>query len=186
MKIEEIIVVEGRDDTQAVKKACDCETIETHGFGMPDEMWKSLDTAYRNRGLIILTDPDHAGDGIRKRIKERYPDCKEAFLPRSKALKGRDVGVENAKPEDIREALSKVRQSVEEKESKEAVTREAFDEAGLSGMPGSRERREKLADMLGVAYGNSKALLERINAFGITGEEFNEAVRAIDNKADKE
>ena len=61
MKIDEIIVVEGRDDTQAVKKAVECETIETHGFGMSDEMWKSLDTAYRNKGLIILTDPDHSG-----------------------------------------------------------------------------------------------------------------------------
>ena len=154
MKIEEIIVVEGRDDTQAVKKAVDCETIETHGFGMPDEMWKSLDTAYRNKGLIILTDPDHAGDGIRKRITERYPECKEAFLPRTKALKGRDVGVENAKPEDILEALSKVKKSAGTERS-ESVTKEAFDEAGLSGAPGSRKRREQVADMLGVAFGNS-------------------------------
>ena len=69
MDIKEIIVVEGRDDTQAVQRAVRCETIETHGFGMPEDMWKSLDTAYRNKGLIILTDPDHAGDGIRKRIK---------------------------------------------------------------------------------------------------------------------
>lgn len=186
MKIEEIIVVEGRDDTQAVKKAVDCETIETHGFGMPDDMWKSLDTAYRNKGLVILTDPDHAGDGIRKRIKERYPDCKEAFLPRSKAMKGKDVGVENASPEDIREALSKVRERKEETGESQKVTGKAFDEAGLSGAPESRKRREMLADTLGVAYGNAKALLERINAFGITEEEFNEAVRAIDNKADKE
>ena len=106
MKISEIIVVEGRDDTQAVKRAVECETIETHGFGFPEEMWKSLDTAYRNRGLILLTDPDHAGDLIRKKIKERYPDSREAFLPRSRAVKGRDIGVENATPAVILKAIT--------------------------------------------------------------------------------
>lgn len=184
MDIKEIIVVEGRDDTQAVQRAVRCETIETHGFGMPEDMWKSLDTAYRNKGLIILTDPDHAGDGIRKRIKERYPDSKEAFLPRSRAIKGRDVGVENARPEDIREALSKAR--AEETDTAGEITREMFEEAGLDGVPGSRRRREQTADILGVAYGNAKALLARINAFGITREEFNEAVRSISDQADKE
>ena len=186
MKIEEIIVVEGRDDTQAVKRAVECETIETHGFGMPGDMWKSLDTAYRNRGLIILTDPDHAGDAIRKKIKEKYPDSKEAFLPRSKAIKGRDVGIENAAPVDIREALEKVKKETAGNAAGPEVTREAFEKAGLDGAPGSRRKREQVADRLGIAYGNARAMLARINAFGITGGEFDEAVRAVSDKADKE
>lgn len=187
MKIEEIVVVEGRDDTQAVKKAVQCETIETHGFGLSEEMWKSLDTAYANKGLIILTDPDHAGYEIRRKIKSRYPDSKEAFMPRDKARMGTNIGVENAKPEAIREVLMKVKS--EKRTSSEQtpqITEKMFAEAGLEGQSGSRKRRECVADKLGVAYGNSKALLSRINSFGITVEEFNEAVRAIDNKADQE
>ena len=31
MKIKEIIVVEGRDDTNRVKEAVDCDTFETNG-----------------------------------------------------------------------------------------------------------------------------------------------------------
>ena len=31
MKINEFIVVEGRDDTQRVKSAVECDTIETNG-----------------------------------------------------------------------------------------------------------------------------------------------------------
>ena len=34
IKINEVIVVEGRDDTRAVKRAVDAETIETHGYGI--------------------------------------------------------------------------------------------------------------------------------------------------------
>ena len=70
MRISEIIVVEGRDDTEAVKRAVECETVETHGFGIKASVWQSLDRAYKTKGLIIFTDPDHAGDTIRKKIKE--------------------------------------------------------------------------------------------------------------------
>ena len=34
LKIKEAVVVEGRDDTIAVKKAAEALTIETHGFGI--------------------------------------------------------------------------------------------------------------------------------------------------------
>lgn len=34
--IKEIIVVEGRDDVTAVKRALDAELITTGGFGFPD------------------------------------------------------------------------------------------------------------------------------------------------------
>ena len=33
--IKEVIVVEGRDDIRAVKRAFDCELIATGGFGFP-------------------------------------------------------------------------------------------------------------------------------------------------------
>ena len=36
--IKEAIIVEGRDDTTAIRRAVDAVTIETHGFGMPDHI----------------------------------------------------------------------------------------------------------------------------------------------------
>jgi ribonuclease M5 len=35
--IKEIIVVEGRDDEAAIKRAIEAETIATHGFGIKAE-----------------------------------------------------------------------------------------------------------------------------------------------------
>ena len=61
-KIEEVIVVEGRDDTAAVKRAIDGLTLETHGFGIRRETWALIEKAYRETGIIIFTDPDYAGD----------------------------------------------------------------------------------------------------------------------------
>ena len=71
MKIREIIVVEGRDDTTAVRRSVDAVTIETHGYGISAATWKLIDKAYHEKGIIVFTDPDHAGEQIRRRYRER-------------------------------------------------------------------------------------------------------------------
>ena len=58
LRVKEVIVVEGRDDTNAVLRAIDGLTIETHGFGIKAETWSLLEKAYEEKGLIIFTDPD--------------------------------------------------------------------------------------------------------------------------------
>ena len=69
--------------------------------------------------------------------------------------------------------------------AEEKITWEMMTAAGLTGTPDSRARREALAEKLGISYGNAKAMLSHMNAFGVTTGEFNEAVRAIDDKTDK-
>ena len=44
-KIREILVVEGRDDTAAIKKSVDAITIETHGYGITNKTWKLIEEA---------------------------------------------------------------------------------------------------------------------------------------------
>ena len=54
--INEAIVVEGRDDIDAVAKSCDALIIATHGFGITSETWGLIEKAYNEKGIIILTD----------------------------------------------------------------------------------------------------------------------------------
>lgn len=63
---------------------------------------------------------------------------------------------------------------------------EDLEAAGLCGTEGSRLRREKVAAVLGIGYGNSRRMLARLNGFGITREEFYGAVRSICNPGDPE
>ena len=107
--IKEIIVVEGRDDVTAVKRAVDAELITTGGFGFPKGVMERIKEAQKRRGVIIFTDPDFAGEKIRKTITAEVPGCKHAFLPREEAKKDGDIGIENATPESIRAALERVR-----------------------------------------------------------------------------
>ncbi len=176
-KIKEAIIVEGRDDTTAIGKAVDAVTIETHGFGMPDHIWPVIDKAYEEKGIIVFTDPDYAGEKIRRKIMEKYPACKQAFLPKGKALKKGNVGVENAKPEDIIEALEKAHCT--RTEQTDLYTKEDLFQYGLVGTDTAKEKREKLGNLLSIGYGNSKTFLKKLNQFQIPREEFLEKLKEI-------
>ncbi len=54
MKIKEIIVVEGRDDTVAIRRAVDADTIETNGAAINEETIERIRLAQQQRGVIIL------------------------------------------------------------------------------------------------------------------------------------
>ena len=178
--IKEIIVVEGRDDTIAIKRAVDALTIETHGFGIRPETIEIIKKAYEEKGIIIFTDPDHAGETIRKKLLEKFPNAKEAFLDRKSAEKKGDIGIENAEPEAIVEALSKAK-CTERKSGFDLYSEEDIFRAGLTGRADSKHRREELGKKLGIGYGNAKTILAKLNKFEISTEEFNEAISAIDN-----
>ena len=87
INIKETIVVEGRDDTVAVKQAVDGFIIETHGFGIKRQTWELIERAYNNGGIIIFTDPDFSGEEIRRKLTEKFPSAKQAFLDRKLARK---------------------------------------------------------------------------------------------------
>ena len=175
--IKEVIIVEGKDDTAAINAAVTAQTIETHGFGMPDCIWGMIDKAYRDSGIIIFTDPDYAGEKIRRKVAERYPNAKQAFLPKDKALKKGDIGVENARPQDIVDALEKAHCTTGNQNME--FTIDDMLKAGLTGGKDSKEKREKLGVILSIGYGNTKTFLKKLNMFGITREEFNCGVKKI-------
>lgn len=177
ISIEEVIVVEGRDDETAVRNAVQASTIATHGFHINRKTWEKLQNAYESRGLIIFTDPDFAGQQIRKRIKEKFPLAKEAFLAKKDALKADDIGIENAAPKAICEALSKVQYTT--KQFVETFTQADMLENGLSGGEGARQKREKLGKALGIGYANTQSFLKKLNEYGITKEEFDKKLKEI-------
>jgi len=179
MKIKEVIVVEGRDDASAIKRAVCAEVITTHGFGIREEIWALIEKAYLEKGILIFTDPDFSGEQIRKKLSERFPKAKHAYLALADAEKSGDVGVENAKPEVIIAALEKAKICLEE--TANIFTMEHLFDFGLMGASDSSEKRAKVGKILGIGYGNTKSFLNKLNKFGITMEELHEAVLTCNN-----
>lgn len=175
--IKEIIVVEGRDDTSAVKSAVNAEIIETHGLGITEETLRRIELASERKGIIIFTDPDYPGEKIREIVSKRAKNCRHAFLPKDKALKDGDVGIENAKPEDIILALEKAR--IERVSVRDEFKKSDLFKYGLVGSKGSNIKRDLLGRILGIGHCNSKQFLKRLNNYGITREEFKEAISEV-------
>ena len=73
--LKEVIVVEGKSDTAAIRRALEADTIETGGFTLAASTLRKIEAAYKKRGIIILTDPDGAGNRIRHFLTERFPEA---------------------------------------------------------------------------------------------------------------
>jgi len=172
--LKEVLIVEGKSDTAAVKRAVEADCIETGGFHFSKNTLANIAAAYKKRGIIILTDPDSAGENIRNFLSKKFPQAKHAYIPRDEATANNDVGIEQAAPESIRRALSKVR-TLEINPSEEFTAAEMI-KFGLAGGANSSKLRDKIGAALGIGYGNVKTFVKRLNNYGVTRAEFIEAV----------
>lgn len=178
--IKEVIVVEGRDDITAIKKAVDAEVIAVGGFGINKKVIDRIKEAQKRQGVIVFTDPDFAGEKIRKIISKRVPGIKHAYISKYEGLKDDDIGVENASPEAIIKALNSAKYEVKEKVEVFNIQDMMF--FGLCGKSNSKEKREKLGTLLRIGYCNTSQFLTRLNNYGITKEEFLKALKTIDKE----
>lgn len=175
MKINEFIVVEGRDDTERVKRAVDCDTIETNGSAINSTTLEIIKKAQETRGVIVLTDPDFPGDKIRHTITDHVPGVKHAYIDRNKAKNKRGkIGVEHAELADIKEALMHVSSPFEE--GQESIDQSVLLELGLIIGKDARKRRDILGRKLHIGHSNGKQLLKKLNAFGYTEEDVRNAL----------
>ena len=100
-KIKEVIIVEGKTDTQVLKELFDVETIETHGLALSQETLDYIKKVNDTRGVIVLTDPDYPGMKIRNMIKDVLPNSKHAFVKKKDAIGKNKVGIAEARKEAI-------------------------------------------------------------------------------------
>lgn len=161
MKIKEIIVVEGKNDTNVLQSYLQCDTIETHGTSLGEAVFKQIEQAKKTRGVIIFTDPDHPGEKIRNAINQRIPGCKNAFIDVHKAKTTKKVGVEHANKNDIEEALAHL--MTYEEGFEDTLSYEEYIDLGFQGRVDSGARREQLARALYLGKPNAKTLFKRLN-----------------------
>ncbi|MDB5052377.1 MAG: primase [Bacilli bacterium] len=178
--IKEIIVVEGKDDTTAIRRAVEAETIETGGSAINREIYRKIELAQQRRGVIIFTDPDHAGERLRRLISQRVKGCKHAFLTQEEATLKGDIGVENAPPEIIRKALDNVKTEYTGFEAE--IHWDDLIAAGLIVHPQAAQRRMEMGKLLGIGYANGKQFHKRCQMFQISQTEFNAALAQFDKR----
>jgi ribonuclease M5 len=177
VQIYETIVVEGKDDESAIKQAVNAEIIITHGFCISEKTFQNIEWAQKKNGIIIFTDPDSVGEQIRNRINHRIKGCKNAYLTKAEARKKDNIGIENANPESIIDALKKAK--CIEATIKNLFTIEDLRANKLMGAPDAAQRRQVLGKILRIGYSNAKQLLNRLNHYNISKKEFNQAIKKL-------
>ena len=119
IKIDRVVIVEGRYDKIKLSSVIDGIIIETDGFGIFNnkEKQKLIRRLAETKGLLILTDSDSAGFKIRSFIRGMVPaeQIKHAYIPdifgkekrKRHASKEGTLGVEGVPVDVIKSALDK-------------------------------------------------------------------------------
>lgn len=176
--LKEVLVVEGRADAARIRAShIEADMITTDGFSLRPDTLQKIQCAYEKRGIIILTDPDSAGERIRQYLAQRFPKAKHAFIPRQEAIANHDLGVEQASAASIVRALEKTRGT--EMAVSETFTMQDIWDAGCNGTATAATRREALGALLGIGYGNAKQFLQRLNHYGVIRQEWQAALAQL-------
>lgn len=168
-KINEIIVVEGKHDSQRLKLFFDCETIETNGLHLDENTLKTIQLAQKQRGVIVFTDPDFPGESIRKKIVGSVNGCKHAWIDKNKAKTSKKVGIEHANEEDLFDALKHL--IVLNSNHKETYKTADMLIMGLIGSDDSRAKRNYICNQVHMGMCNSKTFMKRLNMMNISKDD---------------
>lgn len=160
MKISEVIVVEGKNDSSHLKKYFDVDTIETHGTCLSEFTINLIRKTNELRGVIVLVDPDSPGDYIRTVLNNNISGLKHAYLNKEDARTSKKVGVEHASYEALKKALNNV---VDFREVKNNISIKDLYALKLAGHTNSSYYRDIVGKHFNIGKANVKTLVKRLN-----------------------
>lgn len=192
IKIDKVIIVEGRYDKIKLSSMIDGIIIETEGFGVfkDKDKQKLIRKLAETKGIAILTDSDSAGFVIRNFITSIVPKeyITNVYIPdiygkekrKYSPSKEGKLGVEGISAEILKEAFKKAGIGVSQSETNERkkITLNDFFDDGLTGDTQSKRKRTDLLKKLDLPERMStKAMLDILNTF-ITYDEYKKLVES--------
>ena len=194
IKVDQIIIVEGRYDKIKLSSLIDGIIIETEGFGIfkNKEKQKLIRKLAETKGIVILTDSDSAGFVIRNFITSIVPKeyITNVYIPdifgkekrKDSPSKEGKLGVEGVSAEVLEEAFKKAGIGISNSkinEKKVITTVDLYDD-GLIGGADSKQKRAALLKKLELPERMStKAMLDILNTF-LTYDEYKKIIGSED------
>jgi ribonuclease M5 len=180
-KIQGIVVVEGKSDTQRLQQYYEVETFETSGLGLNDEMLAVLKELADKHRIIVFTDPDGPGERIRQRIMTELPSALHVMLHKADAisLNKKKIGVEHAEFLALEAAFAHIHE-LEDNAQCDFVPYVQRDMVGYGflAVPDAKARRDYVAKELHLGTVNAKQFLKRLNLFMIDRARLEQIVTA--------
>lgn len=189
LKIDRPIIVEGRYDKITLSSVLDAHIIPTDGFAIFNRRDKLtlIRRLAGERGVIVLTDADGAGQLIRAHLASALPKDKiiNLYTP---AIKGKEkrkaspskegyLGVEGMEAERLYSLFLPFAGEGTPRGTGRAVEKRDLYADGLSGGESASQKRELLAAKMELPHGlSAPALLDAINLL-YTYEEYKEILK---------
>lgn len=192
IKVDRIIIVEGKYDKIKLSSMIDGIIIETEGFGIfkDKDKQKLIRKLAESKGIVILTDSDSAGFVIRNFITSIVPKeyITNVYIPdiygkekrKESASKEGKLGVEGVSVEILKDAFNKAGIGTYQSKAteKKKITLNDFFDDGLTGGAESKKKRTALLKSLDLPERMStKAMLDILNTF-ITYDEYKRLVES--------
>jgi ribonuclease M5 len=170
-----LVVVEGTHDESHLKQLYPhIHTISVGGSAVSEEVLKFLAAQEAQFDIVLLLDPDHAGERIRRIIAARLKNPKHIFLQKEKATNGKKIGVEHASKQYLDEALSHQISSA----SYHTLTTQDMVDLLLTGSALAKKRRQHIATHFHLGNPNHKTLFKRLNMLGISKQQLKDILDA--------
>lgn len=192
IKLTEAVIVEGKYDKIKLSNILDAFIIETNGFAIFKDKSKLsfIKKLAEERGIIILTDSDHAGFMIRNYISSGVPkeQIKNVYIPdvfgkekrKDTPSKEGKLGVEGMTKEVILASLEKAGVSSTSSVCDNPITTVDFYDLGLTGGANSKAKRKAVCKALDLPeFLSTSSLISCINNF-MTKEEFFDLCQNLD------
>lgn len=187
LKINEVIIVEGKYDKIRIEPLVDATIITTDGFGVFKDKQKQLliRRLADERGILILTDSDGAGFVIRNFLSGCVPPekIKHAYIPKrigkerrkDTASKEGILGVEGMDTEVLLRAFEQAGVTAQgcnaHSKEKEPITRIMLYDDGFLGGNNSSLLRKKLLEYYDLPeHLSTSKLIELLNIFSDANE----------------
>lgn len=192
IKLTEAVIVEGKYDKIKLSNILDAFIIETNGFAIFKDKSKLsfIKKLAKERGIIILTDSDHAGFIIRNYISSGVPkeQIKNVYIPdifgkekrKDTPSKEGKLGVEGMTKEVILASFEKAGVSSTSSVCDNPITTVDFYDLGLTGGANSKAKRKAVCKALDLPeFLSTSSLISCINNF-MTKEEFFDLCQNLD------
>lgn len=198
LKLQQVLLVEGKYDAARVSNLVDGVVLTTDGFRVMKD--RSLQTMLkqlaRTQGLMILTDSDAAGFKIRHFVTGLVgaEHVLQAYVP---AIHGKEsrkeapgkeglLGVEGVSDElilrGLQDALASAPDGTEKETQAEKISYTDLYEWGISGTANSATRRRKLLQQLGLPPRLSKKELLKVLSTLYTRESLSRQIELLDSE----
>ena len=169
--IDKIIVVEGKEDVSYLSSFIEAEYITTNGYDIPTEEVEYLNEASKYKEILVLVDPDKAGQEIENKLKSKLVKATYININIARCNRGKKNGVAECDKDEIVRVL-------EPHFSSKNTQKHCKIQGNLSKLDlTSKELREYLSKKYHLGKCNLKKLIQRLETLEITTEELENTIK---------